>query len=160
MNKDVNQGRVAMMLPGILRDNPDYFAVGIMNDILGGGGFTSRIMNRVRSDEGLAYDAHSIFQGGIYYPLTFTAGFQSKSRTVAYAASLVLDEMKKIDCRAGNGSRAEHLQARLHRALPPHLRHQSPDRDHLRPGRVHRPLRQAPRLLENLPPPHGSHHPR
>ena len=96
VNKDVNQGRVAMMLPGILRDNPDYFAVVIMNDILGGGGFTSRIMNRVRSDEGLAYDAHSIFQGGTYYPLTFTAGFQSKSRTVAYAASIVLDEMKKI----------------------------------------------------------------
>ncbi len=96
VDKDVNQGRVAMMLPGILRDNPDYFAVGIMNDILGGGGFTSRIMNRVRSDEGLAYDAHSSFQGGVYYPLTFTAGFQSKSRTVAYAASIVLDEIKKI----------------------------------------------------------------
>jgi predicted Zn-dependent peptidase len=96
VNKDVNQGRVAMMLPGILRDDPDYFAVVIMNDILGGGGFTSRIMNRVRSDEGLAYDAHSSFPGGVYYPRTFTAGFQSKSRTVAYAASIVLNEMKKI----------------------------------------------------------------
>jgi len=96
VDKDVNQGRVDMMLPGIMRDNPDYFAVVIMNDILGGGGFTSRIMSRVRSDEGLAYDAHSTFPGGIYYPLTFTAGFQSKSRTVAYAASIVLDEMKKM----------------------------------------------------------------
>jgi predicted Zn-dependent peptidase len=96
VNKDVNQGRVAMMLPGILRENPDYFPVVIMNDILGGGGFTARIMSRVRSDEGLAYDAHSIFQGGIYYPLTFTAGYQSKSRTVAYAASIVLEEMKKM----------------------------------------------------------------
>jgi zinc protease len=96
VEKDVNQGRVAMMLPGILRDNPDYFAVVIMNDILGGGGFTSRIMSRVRSDEGLAYDAHSSFPGGVYYPLTFTAGFQSKSRTVAYAVSIVLEEMKKI----------------------------------------------------------------
>jgi predicted Zn-dependent peptidase len=96
VDKDVNQGRVAMMLPGIRRDNPDYFAVVVMNDILGGGGFTSRIMSRVRSDEGLAYDAHSSFPGGVYYPLTFTAGFQSKSRTVAYAASIVLDEMKKL----------------------------------------------------------------
>jgi predicted Zn-dependent peptidase len=96
VEKDMNQGRVAMMLPGILRDNPDYFAVVVMNDILGAGGFTSRIMNRVRSDEGLAYDAHSTFQGGVYYPLTFTAGYQSKSRTVAYAASIVLEEMKKI----------------------------------------------------------------
>jgi predicted Zn-dependent peptidase len=96
VDKDVNQGRVAMMLPGIMRDDPDYFAVVIMNDILGGGGFTSRIMNRVRSDEGLAYDAHSSFHGGVYYPLTFTAGFQSKSRTVPYAASIVLEEMKNI----------------------------------------------------------------
>jgi zinc protease len=94
--EDVNQGRAAMMLPGIMRDDPDYFAVTIMNDILGGGGFTSRIMSRVRSDEGLAYDAHSSFPGGVYYPLTFTAGFQSKSRTVAYAASIVLEEMKGI----------------------------------------------------------------
>ena len=96
VDKDVNQGRVDLMLPGIKRDNPDYFSVIIMNDILGGGGFTSRIMNRVRSDEGLAYDAHSSFPGGIYYPLTFTAGFQSKSRTVPYAASIVLDEIKRV----------------------------------------------------------------
>ena len=96
VNKDVNQGRVSMMLPGIKRDNPDYFAVIIMNDILGGGGFTSRIMNRVRSDEGLAYSAYSVFPGGVYFPLTFTAGFQSKSRTVAYAASIVLEEIKRI----------------------------------------------------------------
>jgi len=96
VDKDVNQGRVDLMLPGIKRDNPDYFSVIIMNDILGGGGFTSRIMSRVRSDEGLAYDAHSSFPGGVYYPLTFTAGFQSKSRTVPYAASIVLDEIKKV----------------------------------------------------------------
>jgi predicted Zn-dependent peptidase len=96
VDKDVNQGRVAMMLPGILRDDPDYFPVLVMNDILGGGGFTSRIMNRVRSDEGLAYDAHSSFPGGIYYPLIFEAGFQSKSRTVAYAVSIVLEEMEKV----------------------------------------------------------------
>ena len=96
VDKDVNQGRVAMMLPGIRRDNPDYFPVLVMNDILGGGGFISRIVNRVRSDEGLAYDAHSSFPGGIYYPFTFTAGFQSKSRTVSYAASIVLQEMQTM----------------------------------------------------------------
>jgi len=96
VDKDVNQGRVAMMLPGIMRDDPEYFPAVIMNDILGGGGFTSRIMNRVRSDEGLAYDAHSAFPGGVYYPLTLSAGFQSKSRTVPFAASIVLQEMEKM----------------------------------------------------------------
>jgi zinc protease len=96
VNKDVNQGRVAMLLPGIKRDDPDYFAIIVMNDILGGGGFTSRIMNRVRSDEGLAYSASSSFPGGVYYPLTFTAAFQTKSRTVAYAASVVLEELRRM----------------------------------------------------------------
>ena len=96
VNKDVPQGRVAILLPGITRDNPDYFAIAVMNDILGGGGFTSRLVNRVRSDEGLAYHAYSSFPGGTYYPLTFTAGFQSKSRTVAYAASIVLEELRRI----------------------------------------------------------------
>ncbi len=96
VNKDVNQGRVSLLLPGVLRDNPDYFAIMVMNDILGGGGFTSRIMNRVRSDEGLAYSAGSGFPGGVYYPLTFRAAFQTKSRTVAYATSIVLDEIRRI----------------------------------------------------------------
>lgn len=96
VEKDVNQGRVGIMLPGVKRDNPDLYAIAVMNDILGGGGFTSRIMNRVRSDEGLAYSAGSSFPGGVYYPGVFAAGFQTKSRTVAYATSIVLEEMKRI----------------------------------------------------------------
>lgn len=96
VNKDVNQGRVAVLLPGVERDNPDFLAVQVMNDILGGGGFTSRIMNRVRSDEGLAYGAGSSFPGGVYYPLAFQASFASKSRSVTYATSIVLEEMNRI----------------------------------------------------------------
>jgi predicted Zn-dependent peptidase len=95
VDKDVNQGRVSIILPGIRRDNPDYFPITVMNDILGGG-FTSRIMSRVRSEEGLAYEAGSSFPGGIYVPGTFTASFQTKSRTVSYAASIVLAEMKQL----------------------------------------------------------------
>ncbi len=96
VDKDVNQGRVSLLLPGIMRDNPDYYSLIIMNDILGGGGFTSRIMNRVRSDEGLAYSAGSVFPGGVYFPYAFTANFQSKSRTVAYATAIVIEEMKRM----------------------------------------------------------------
>lgn len=100
VDKDVNQGRVSMLLPGVTRDNPDYFSIMVMNDILGGGGFTSRIVNRVRSDEGLAYSAGSSFPGGVYFPLTFTASFQTKSRTVPYAASIVKEELKRMRSEA------------------------------------------------------------
>ena len=102
---DVDQGRVSLMLPGIQRGNPDYYAVVIMNNILGGGGFTSHLMNRIRSDEGLAYSVYSSFSPGVYYPNTFTIGFQSKSRTVAYACAIALEETKRMS--AGPVSEAE-----------------------------------------------------
>ncbi|HEX7957758.1 MAG TPA: pitrilysin family protein [Pyrinomonadaceae bacterium] len=93
---DVNQGRVSIGHTGTTRDNPDAYALEIMNDILGGGGFTSRIMSRVRSDEGLAYSAGSSYGMGVYYPGTFRASFQSKSATTSQAIQIVLDEINRI----------------------------------------------------------------
>lgn len=93
---DVNQGRVSIGHIGSMRDNPDSYALEIMNDILGGGSFTSRIMSRVRSDEGLAYSASSAYGMGVYYPGTFRAEFQSKSATTAQAIQIVLDEINRI----------------------------------------------------------------
>ncbi|HEV7889610.1 MAG TPA: pitrilysin family protein [Pyrinomonadaceae bacterium] len=93
---DVNQGRVSIGHTGSMRDNPDSYALEIMNDILGGGGFTSRIMSRVRSDEGLAYSAGSSYGMGVYYPGTFRAAFQSKSATTSQAIQIVLDEINRI----------------------------------------------------------------
>jgi zinc protease len=94
--KDVNQGRVTMGNLGTTFDNPDHLAIEIMNGILGGGGFTSRIMSRVRSDEGLAYSAGSSFSIGRYYDGVFAAGFQSKSPTVAQAVYIVNEEIERI----------------------------------------------------------------
>lgn len=93
---DVNQGRISLSHLGTMRGNPDEFAIDMMNDILGGSGFTSRIMNRVRSDEGLAYSAGSSFSSGVYYEGIFSAGLQSKSATAAQAAQIVLDEIDRI----------------------------------------------------------------
>jgi zinc protease len=96
VDKSVNQGRVSLMLPGLMRDDPDYFPVLLMNDILGGSGFSSRLVNRVRSDEGLAYAVGSSFPGGVYFPTSFRASFQSKSGTVSFATSIVIEEIKRI----------------------------------------------------------------
>ena len=94
IQKDVNQGRVSIGLPSVRRGNPDEYALEVMNEILGGSGFTSRIMKTVRSDEGLAYSAGSGLRFGVYYPGSFRAAFQSKSRSVSYAAQLVLQEIE------------------------------------------------------------------
>jgi predicted Zn-dependent peptidase len=96
IQKDVPQGRVSIGLASVKRDSPDVYALEVMNEILGGSGFTSRIMKSVRSDEGLAYSAGSGLGFGVYYPGRFRASFQSKSRSVAYAARLVMEEIRKI----------------------------------------------------------------
>ena len=67
-----------------------------MNDILGGGGFTARLMKRVRSDEGLAYGVYSQFGIGTFWPGLFEIGFASKNPTVALATKIVLEEVEKI----------------------------------------------------------------
>lgn len=93
---DVNQGRVSIGHIGGMRDTPDSYAIEIMNDILGGGGFTSRITSRVRSDEGLAYSAGSNFGLGTYYPGVFRAAFQSKNPTTSQAIDIIMEELNRV----------------------------------------------------------------
>lgn len=93
---DNNQSQIRIGHLGIERSNPDHIAVSVMNYILGGGGFSSRIMSRVRSDEGLAYSAGSQFPAGTYYPGTFVAYFQSQNPRCAQAATLVIEEIERI----------------------------------------------------------------
>ncbi len=99
VEKDIPQGRARIGHLGSQRaswDDPEAFALLVMNDILGGGGFTSRIMKRIRSDEGLAYGASSSFGVGLYWPGTFQVSFQSKSPTVAYASKIALAEIERM----------------------------------------------------------------
>jgi zinc protease len=99
VEKDIPQGKVTLGELAIQwKDyaDPEPYALTVMNDILGGGGFTARLMKRVRSDEGLAYGAYSQFGIGTYWPGLFEVGFASKNPTVALATKIVLEEVEKI----------------------------------------------------------------
>ena len=96
IQKKINQGYVSVGHIGIEDTNPDYFAVQVMNFILGGGSFTSRITSKVRSDEGLAYNTGSRFTYRWGFPGTFAGYVQTKSETVGYAISLILKEFERI----------------------------------------------------------------
>lgn len=99
VEKDIPQGKVNIGHLGTWWDrwdNPDNFGLMVMNDILGGGGFTSRITKKVRSDEGLAYSAGSRFGIGTYFPSDFRVSYQSKNETVALAAKYSLAEIDKM----------------------------------------------------------------
>jgi predicted Zn-dependent peptidase len=89
--KDVNQGRVSFGHIGYKLGDPDQFALMIGNDIVGGYGFTARMMKTIRSDEGLAYSAYSALGFPTSYPGTLRGFFQSKSSTCAYATEIGFD---------------------------------------------------------------------
>jgi len=93
---ELPQGTTILMTRTIERDDPDAIPMSVMNYILGGGGFTSRITNRIRSDEGLAYSAQTFMQPEPYYPGMFGGFFQSKNRTVALATKMMLEEIERM----------------------------------------------------------------
>jgi zinc protease len=56
---DIPQSVILFAQPGLPRHDPDYYAAYVMNHILGGGGFSSRLYTEVREERGLAYSASS-----------------------------------------------------------------------------------------------------
>jgi len=94
--KDIPQGKVVLGKRAISRDDSDAIPLELLNEILGAGGFTSRLMQKVRSNEGLAYSVRSILSERVDYPGAFQATFESKNPTVALATKIVLDEIKTI----------------------------------------------------------------
>jgi zinc protease len=109
----VNQSRIRVGHMGVKRDIPDEYALTIMNDILGGGGFTSRIVRRVRSDEGLAYNTGSAFERPVQYPGTFRAWFQTKHATAAFGTRLILDEIERIRTEMCDAETVDNSKASL-----------------------------------------------
>ena len=56
-----SQAHIRIGMPGVSRDDPDYFALWLGNQILGGSGFTSRLTEELRQRRGLTYSAYSYF---------------------------------------------------------------------------------------------------
>jgi len=95
IDKDLTQANVILGHLGIDRKNPDFYAVSVMNYILGGGGFSSRLVNRIRDQKGLAYDVDSGFQANVM-PGPFTVQLQTRNAAANQAIASVVEEMKRI----------------------------------------------------------------
>ena len=92
---DVNQSNVYLGHIGGLCSDPDYFALIVMNRILGGG-FTGRLFKNVRSREGLAYSVFGAYSANYDYPGEFYVGCQTKSESTVYAIRAMLREVEKM----------------------------------------------------------------
>ncbi len=86
--KDVNQTVVRMGHLGITKDNPDLYALRVMDYILGGS-FTSRLTMEIRTNQGLAYNVDSHFDVGRRFTGTFIAETETKAETTYKAISLM-----------------------------------------------------------------------
>jgi zinc protease len=95
INRPISQANIILGHEGVSRDNPDYYALTVMNYILGGGGFASRLMEEIRNKRGLAYSVASYFDPG-KYPGSFQIALQTKNASAREAITLSLQEIERI----------------------------------------------------------------
>ena len=92
---DSPQTVVSFAGPGIAIDDPDYFAAFLANHILGGGGFSSRLMEEIREKRGLTYGVGTGLSTGLYGQ-TWRGGMASANATVAEAVELIRAEWARM----------------------------------------------------------------
>lgn len=93
INKDITQANIVWGHLGIARDNPDFYAFQVMNYILGGGGFASRLMDNIREKRGLAYSVGSSFDAGLEAG-PFAVVLETKNDRAGEAVSQVIQEVE------------------------------------------------------------------
>ncbi|MCU0789871.1 MAG: insulinase family protein [Nitratireductor sp.] len=101
------QAEISLALPGVKRDSPNFFAAYLMNEILGGGSFTSRLYEEVREKRGLAYSIGSSlasFDKAAYLSISTATRADRAEETLA----LIRSEIKRL---ATQGPTAEELEA-------------------------------------------------
>lgn len=96
IDKQVTQATIKIGAPGVKRPHPDYYPLVVASYIFGDGGFTSRLMETVRSNEGLAYGVDSDVGSDYYRRSTVSVSLQTKVETGAYAVKIVLSEMRRM----------------------------------------------------------------
>jgi zinc protease len=107
INLDVPQTVIDFGGVGISRNDPDFFAAYIVNHILGGGTFSSRLTSEIRVKRGLAY---SVFDSLVWYHNTavFFGSTATRADSADETVSLINQEVSKL---AENGPTADELAA-------------------------------------------------
>jgi zinc protease len=95
INRSITQANIILGHAGVKREDPDFYALTVMNYILGGGGFASRLVEEIRNKRGLAYSVESFFEPG-KYPGSFQIVLQTKNSSAREATSLALQQMERI----------------------------------------------------------------
>ena len=92
---DVTQAQIGMVHLGITRDNPDYYAITLMNEVMSGG-FSSRMFSNIRTTKGLAYSVFSWVVSRYDHPGLFWVGMGTKNSTMAAGVDALFEEIDGI----------------------------------------------------------------
>ncbi|MFO1082549.1 MAG: pitrilysin family protein [Reyranellaceae bacterium] len=111
VERPVPQSTALLALPGILRDDPDWYAALLLNHVLGGGGQHSRLFTEVREKRGLAYGASSGLRTWRKAGLLVISTASANDR-VAQALEVVRGEIARL--RREGPSEAEFEDARTY----------------------------------------------
>lgn len=95
VRKPVPQSVVRFGMPGLKRSDPDFYAAYLMNHVLGGGSFTSRLYDEVREKRGLAYSVYSYLSTLDHAGLVM-GGVASANERVAEAIEVIRDELARL----------------------------------------------------------------
>lgn len=95
IDKDLTQATIILGHLGIARADPDFYPITVMNYILGGGGFASRLMTTIRDNRGLVYGISSGFDAK-RYPGAFAVSLQTKTASAGEAIRAVRDELARM----------------------------------------------------------------
>ncbi|TAN62120.1 MAG: insulinase family protein [Magnetospirillum sp.] len=95
IDKDNPQTVAVFGTRGIKRDDPDWYAASIMNYILGGGGFSSRLTEEVREKRGLAYSVYSYLLPLRHAGLIF-GGVATENGRFAESVRLIKEEFRRM----------------------------------------------------------------
>jgi zinc protease len=111
------QSHLLLGIPGMTRDDAEYFPLLVGNYILGGGGFASRLMSEVRSKHGLAYSVYSYF-----YPFErrgpFQVGLQTRRDQADEALRRVRDVISQFVTRGPTEAELEAAKKSLVGGFP------------------------------------------
>lgn len=107
IDRDLPQAVAVFAQPGLERTDPDFYPAYVVNYILGGGGFSSRLVTEVREKRGLAYSVYSYFQDLDGAPLVI-GGVSTNAARVGESLSVIREEWKKM---AETGPTQEELDA-------------------------------------------------
>tara|TARA_Y100001960_G_scaffold234323_1_gene246444 strand:- start:46 stop:564 length:519 start_codon:yes stop_codon:yes gene_type:complete len=85
-----------MYTAGIDRNSPDYYTSVVFNYMLGGGGFSSRLMEELREKRGLTYGVNSAFEYDLPYTGLFTINLQTANKNAYKVEKLIRQEVQKV----------------------------------------------------------------